>query len=97
MLFKFTKVPCGIQEVKEFRESTSDSTLGNLKEGSQTTSSTMSNFADETWKQNEEKKEFESSSSNDKKCPDEKLGFIMCECGLEGVSLKVGYARYKVE
>jgi hypothetical protein len=23
------------------------------------------------------------------KCPDEKLGFIMCECGLEGISLKV--------
>jgi len=22
------------------------------------------------------------------KCPDEKLGFIMCECGLEGISLK---------
>ena len=23
------------------------------------------------------------------RCPDEKLGFIMCECGLEGISLKV--------
>ena len=28
-------------------------------------------------------------SMSQSKCPDEKLGFIMCECGLEGISLKV--------
>jgi hypothetical protein len=74
VLFKFAKLPSGLQDVKE--GSCSDSSRDNI--------SSFSTNADEV-KSSDERA---SHSSHQGRCPDEKLGFIMFECGLEGISLK---------
>ena len=83
VLFRFAKIRSGLQDLKEStcseasRDSMKDSVHNNTCAAGE--SGDMFNQNDNQFTQN----------INQTRCPDEKLGFIMCECGLEGISLKV--------
>lgn len=78
VLFRFAKIPCGLQDMKE---SLSESSRDTLRDSA----SILNSAADGPFRTGSEIPQ----ALHQTKCPDEKLGFIMCECGVEGISLKV--------
>ena len=86
MLFRFAKIPSALQGMKE---SMSESSRDTGRESVIVMSPEIISQSDETLKMNDDKDSHSNLGLLQTKCPDEKLGFIMCECGLEGISLKV--------
>jgi len=67
----------------------SDSSRDTTRESIIITSPDRGSQGEDTVKFNGDRDSHSNLGSLQNKCPDEKLGFIMCECGLEGISLKV--------